>query len=79
MLVTVNLSVATSSVDQLRKSLEHVLSMRTRIQQEHVPEDAPIVRVIDDGLRSIQRTLNDNVRMYESHPKIITEHDPTYV
>ncbi|CAG7784804.1 unnamed protein product [Allacma fusca] len=74
-----NLNVASSSVEALRKSLDHVIHLRNRVSMENIAEDAPISRILDEGLRAVQRTLQDSVLFQESRPKIITEHDPTYV
>lgn len=36
----------------------------------------PIVRILDEGLRSIQTVLHDPTRNVDLRPKIISEHEP---
>jgi len=79
-LVSVNLAMASSTVDALKKSLDQVILLRHRITYENIPDEAPISRIIDEGLRSVQRTLQESVlfqQQPEPRPKIITEHEPT--
>lgn len=74
---TVSLAAASTSVEALKKSLDQVINLRHRVSHENIPEDAPICRILDDGLRSVQRALHDTVMFQDTRPKIITEHEPT--
>jgi hypothetical protein len=77
---SVNVATASSSVEALKKSLDQVILLRHRISYENIPDEAPISRIIDEGLRSVQRTLQESVlfqQQQETRPKIITEHEPT--
>jgi len=74
---SLSLAAASSTVEALKKSLDQVIMLRHRVSYENIPEDAPICRILDDGLRSVQRALQDTVMFQDTRPKIITEHEPT--
>lgn len=73
----VSLAAASSTVESLKKSLDQVILLRHRVSYENIPEDAPICRILDDGLRAVQRALHETVMFQDTRPKIITEHEPT--
>lgn len=75
--LSVSLAVASTSVEALKKSLDQVMNLRHRVSHENIPEDAPICRILDDGLRAVQRALSETVMFQDTRPKIITEHEPT--
>ncbi len=71
---------ASTSVDALKKSLDQVIMLRHRVYHENIPDEAPISRILDDGLRSVQRTLQESVYFQTettTRPKILSEHEPT--
>ena len=69
--------LASTSVDALRKSLDQVIYLKTRVATENLPDREPISRILDDGLLSVQRVLHESVLFQDTPPKIITEHEPT--
>jgi len=72
------IELASTSVDALRKSLDQVIYLKTRVAAaENLPDQEPITRILDDGLLSVQRVLSESVLFQDTRPKILTEHEPT--
>jgi hypothetical protein len=75
--IPLNVEVASASVEALRKSLDQVIHLKSRVSTENMPDQEPISRILDDGLRSAQGLLYDSVIFQDTRPKIMTEHEPT--
>jgi hypothetical protein len=72
------IELASTTVDALRKSLDQVIYLKTRVGAEAIPDHEPITRILDDGLLSVQRVLHESVLFHQdTRPKIMTEHEPT--
>ncbi|XP_035709964.1 mitogen-activated protein kinase-binding protein 1 isoform X1 [Folsomia candida] len=77
---SLNVVTASTSVDALKKSLDQVIMLRHRVYHESIPHEAPICRILDDGLRSVQRTLQESIHFQQettTRPKIFAENEPT--